>query len=69
MHARRLAVQPLLHAPGLRLAFESGYEAMLLTAVMVTSIFSVSLTARSGALRNDRRIKCQQASKQLSTQL
>ena len=42
---------------------------MLLTAVMVTSIFSVSLTARSGALRNDRRIKCQQASKQLAAQL
>lgn len=42
---------------------------MLLTSIMVTSVFSVALTSKQGNGRSDRRLLAAQAAKRVSSQL
>jgi hypothetical protein len=43
--------------------------AMLLTSIMVTSVFSVTLTVKTGGSKGERKLKAAAATKQIATQL
>ena len=42
---------------------------MLLTSIMVTSVFSVTLTVKTGGSKGERKLKAAAATKQIATQL
>lgn len=67
--APRLRLRPIERGRAAGYTLVEIVVAVLLTSVMVTSVFSIALTAKTGGTKSDRKIVAAQAAKRMTSQL